>query len=338
MNDFVSLVSKRQFVLDELAGYSGTTKKLEGSTFIICPFHSEDTPSGRIFHSETTRSAGFFKCYGCGKTASWNDLAPRIGLKPFKRQKPADEFINLSLIPDEESIRDVDMAFQPDEMRLFELPKNRTWRGIRTSLLTALGAKICKVNHPEHGWLKPKVYLPVLMRGELVGYIKARFKKSEDYPSYINAKGSWSKTHGLFPFDYTISMMRSKKSHTVVLVEGPRDALRLLQNGIPAVCILGTQSWSSTKSKMLELAGVNRLVIFMDGDDAGIAATDMIKEATKSMFAVIALKLWSLKGSPYLQFQEEDAPSKAAKAAGVSLWDPCSCPQWIIDRIKKTYF
>lgn len=342
MNDFVGTSNKRQFVIDQLRMYSGPKKEMgENSTFVSCPFHAENTPSGRIFHSIDSRSPGFFKCYGCGETAPWNDVAPKLGLKPFSRVAPQEEYANMSLMlqdDDAETEDEADSNFVAEEMKLKALPRNKVWRGIKTNLLIELGAKVCKVRHPEHGWLVPKIYLPTIINGEVVGYTKARMKKHADYPSYIHAKGSWSKVQGLFPFDYSMALMKELGSKTMVIVEGQRDALRLIQDGIPAVCIMGTNSWGPAKAKLLELAGVSKIVIMMDGDDAGIQATAKIAPSVELMFDVRVIKLWSLKGSPYIQFKDEAEPSKAAKAAGVSLWDPGSVPSWVINKLRNTFF
>lgn len=339
-NDFVSVSNRRQFVEQQLASYAGEKKELSGSALIICPFHSEKTPSGRIFHSPTTKAPGYFICYGCGKRSNWNELAPLIGLQPFTKQRPKEEFANFSLLPSGETIASVksEVSLKQEEIAFSALPANKVWRSIKTNLLISIGAKQCRVNHEEHGWLQKKIYLPVLINKELRGYIKARLTKHADFPSYINASGSWSKTHGLFPYDYAIQMMQELGSTTMVLVEGPRDALMLLQLGIPAMCILGTQSFSATKAKLLELAGVEKVVLFMDGDCAGRAATQMLAPKLRHMFQVRIIKLWALKGSPYLQFGAEEEPSKAAKLAGVQLWDPGSCPTWITDKLKTTFF
>lgn len=339
MSDFVGTNNKLSFVLSQLDGYSGIKQRNAGSTFVCCPFHPEKTPSCRIFHSATTKSPGYFKCYGCGANGNWDIVSAPLGLQPYKKQAPKEEFANLSMLPT--SIEDVKASsteFVEEEMKFEDVPRNKLWREIKTNLLIALGAKVCRVKHQEYGWLKKKLYLPVLVNGELRGYIKARFTKHENYPSYVNASGAWSKTHGLFPYDYAVEVMKGTKTSTIVLVEGPRDALRLLQAGIPAMCILGTQSWTKNKSKLLELADVNHVILMMDGDCAGKAAVDFIEPYLETMFRVTKIKLWALKGSPYIQFKHEDEPSKAAKTAGVSLWDPCNCPEWILTKLKTTFF
>jgi len=335
--DYVETQSKLDFVRTQLQQYAGEIKRSGNVTLVLCPFHAERTPSARVFVSDTTKNPGFLKCYGCGGKGHWDQIAPLLGLKPFKREKPAEEFANFNLLPTGEIVEDND-DFVNEPMELTDLPRNKKWRDIKTNLLIELGAKVCRIKSKEYGLLKPRLWLPVYINGELRGYIKARFRKHPDFPSYINAKGPWSKTHGLFPFDHSIKLMRKLGSKTIVLVEGQRDALRLISWGIPALCILGTQSWSDTKAKLLELAGVERLILLFDGDCAGKEATELLEPRVRPMFNVKVLKLWSMKGSPYIQFKDEEYPSKAAKKADVTLWDPGCMPTWIINKIKRLYF
>lgn len=307
--------------------------------FVCCPFHAEKTPSARIFVGQDTKNPGYLKCYGCGGKGSWDEVAPVLGLKPYKKGKPEAEYANLNILPTSRvRASEGDENFIMEDMEMVELPRNKKWRDIKTNLLIKMGAKIAHIKAPDSGYVYTRLWLPVHINGELRGYIKARFRKHPTHPSYINAKGPWSRTHGLFPFDPAIELMRALGSRTIVLVEGQRDALRLIAAGIPAMCILGTQSWSPTKAKLLELAGVRRLVLMMDGDCAGIDATKMLKTAARDMFKIKVLKLWAMEGSPYIQFKDEDYPTKAAKKADVTLWDPGNAPEWIIKRLKRKYY
>ena len=321
--DYVSSQSKRDFVMTELRSFAGPKKETANSTFIICPYHAERTPSGRVFHYPASSSAGSFRCYGCGAKASWNELAVKLGLKPFKGAKPVEEYAHTINMPTEDEVENdfEDFTFK-------DLPRNKLWREIPTNLLIDVGCKLISV------YGQSRLYMPVLVKGKLEGYIKARLRKSSEHPSYINAKGRWSKLKGLFPYDYSIALMQKLGISTMVLVEGQRDALRLLASGIPALCILGTQSWTLEKQTLLELGGVDSLIVLMDGDDAGIAATETIKDMSRLMFNVKVLKLWAIKNSPYLAFKDEDEPSKAAKLAGVVLWDPGNMPEYLVRKLK----
>jgi DNA primase len=337
--DYVETQKKLEFVKTQLQQYAGQKKEMGETIFVLCPFHAEKTPSFRIFASSTTKSPGYGRCYGCGGKGHWDTIAPMLGLQPYKREKPTEEYANFNLLPtDAEPEEQYDGNFVQEEFKYRDLPPNKKWREISTNLLIDLGAKVVNPISPEYGLLKPRLWLPVYINKELRGYIKARFRKHPDWPSYINAKGSWSKTHGLFPFDYAIKVMRKTGTRTIVLVEGQRDALRLLAMGIPAMCILGTQSWSDTKAKLLELAGVRKLILMMDGDCAGREATKLLVPKVENMFKLKVLKLWKIKGSPYIQFADEDNPTKAAKKADVTLWDPGNCPEWILKKIKRVHF
>jgi DNA primase len=174
------------------------------------------------------------------------------------------------------------------------------------------------------------VYLPVLIGGELKGYTRAALKKVKDIPSYINSSGGWTKDYGLFPYDYVAAL----RPRYVILVEGQRDALRLLQAGIPAIAIMGTQSWSDRKSRLIEMLGVDLAVLMMDGDDAGIQAIELIEPQIRKL---VNTKIFNLAGkdSPYWRFRKEDSPSKAAKAAGVELWDPQNMPDHKLAELKS---
>lgn len=323
--DFTNVQDKLEFVKSQCRTLPGA-KYHEDYTMIRCPFHSDRNPSGRINHSVYSRSPGFFKCYGCGATATWNELAPLIGCTPFK-SKPSTRYARPVVVDPPTEEREEQLLLKP-------LPRGKKWRTIPTNLLIDIGCELCKVQY-EWGTSDPFIYLPVTVGQQLKGYTKARLHKQSDKPSYINAKGSWVKQWGLFPFDYAISMMTPTR--TVVLVEGQRDALRLIAQGIPAMCIMGTQNWCDEKAKLLELYDVRRAVIFMDGDDAGIAGAHKVHKSLSKFIQTSVIKLWAIKGSPYLKFKDCEFPSQEAKRSGVELWDPNNCPQWIIDRIKHKY-
>lgn len=317
MSDLLeSNIDKLSWVKAELVSYTGAKKQVGESLFVICPYHAEKTPSGRIFYSADSKSPGYFRCYGCSAHAPWNEVAPLLGLKPYGSVKPHEQYAT--------SLR-VDLDGDDDrEPKQSPLPVGKKWRGFSTSFLSKVGCTMTD-------WYGTKyVFMPVYVFGSLRGWIRARIRKAEDKPSYINKPGAWSKTHGLFPFDYVLK----PGTETVVLVEGPRDALRLIRAGIPALCILGTHSWSTKKSSLLEVAGVKNVVFCFDGDDAGALAEEKILPFVEDMFSVQVFSLRD-KDSPYWPYRKEDAPAKAAKADGTELWDPCSMPNSKLAELKQ---
>jgi DNA primase len=336
--DAVFKQKKLDFIKTQLSSYGGEKKEYGERVMIRCPFHNDGTPSGSLSLSQTW--PGSFRCYACGTKASWDELAVKLQLQPFKRGEPKEEFA-IDLVAAATQYFENKENYRKDKFKFSPLPKNKKWRGLSTNLLIELGGQLCvKWSDDYQSWNSTKfIHLPVTINDEQVGFFRARLKKEVDQPSYLNAAGKWSRTHGLFPFDHSIQMMKDQGSRSVVLVEGQRDALRLVSHGIPAMCIFGTQSISSKKLQHLECAGVKRLIILMDGDEAGIDATEKIKEIANPMFdEVRVIKLWNMKGSPYRQFEDHENPTKAAKEAGVEPWDPGNCPQRILDRIKAQYF
>ena len=317
MSDVLDRENRRQFVASQLSMLSGQKKVLGDSTFICCPFHSEKTPSARIFHSSTTRVPGILKCYGCGKVAKWDEYANQIGLQPFQSGKPSVTYY----VPRELEQEDT------EDYTLSELPVGKKWRGIKTSLLKEIGCKflINKFNQKF-------IWMPVYVNEELRGYIKARLKKVLGKTSYINSKSNWTSEYGLFPFDYSVNM----SSGTIVLVEGQRDALRLISYGIPALAILGTQSWTDRKARLLEMFGVKKIVLLLDGDPAGIAGTKLALKYLKPYYDVCVIALWRIPGNPYEAWK--DLPKSERKANKSMLWDPGNMPEKIIHQIKRKYF
>lgn len=347
MNDAVIKNLKLEFVKSQLGMYAGEKKSVLGSTFVLCPFHSEKTPSFRIFHSETSLSPGFGKCYGCGHSGPWDDIADRLGLQPFKKGPPKEERANsLQILAKMHTASKNSNGYREDKFKFWKLPPNKLWRTIPTNLLIELGGKLCyKWSDEYQRWGSTKyIYMPVYINGVQRGFFRARLKKDESdqkLASYYLAAAdgsNWSKTHGLWPYDRAVNLMRELQSSTMVIVEGQRDALRLLMLGIPAMCIFGTQSWSSNKCKLLELAGVERVVTLMDGDPAGIEATQKIAPSLQSMFEAKIIKLWTIKGSPYLKVENADDPAAEIKKRKLKMWDPGNCPQWILDKIRRVYF
>ena len=317
-------IFKTDFVKQSLASYSGPKKTMTTYTFVSCPFHSEKTPSCQVKHDQhKNERSGNFRCFGCGAHGSWNLLAEHLGLPLWGKQRvskvPQVSFEGM----DSELLGDAPL--KKETLRLFKMGGlaaqyagiKDSWRGFPLDFLKSVGAKICMVEENRRYY----IYLPVEVKGELRGYIKALPKKVEGLPSYFNAPGKWGAKYGLFPFDYSVKLMKDKRLDYLVLVEGPRDALRLLQEGIPAVSILGTQSWSKSKVRLLEFSGARRIILMLDGDAAGRKATKLLYSGVRKFggtetvvapplhenFDVQVFKLWEYELLPSFKEKGYDA-------------------------------
>lgn len=327
-------------VREELEKLSDRRKAGPSKTFILCPFHPEKTPSGRVLHRPDGVGTGNYKCYGCGSTATWNQLAKILGLRQYGKSAALQDSLNVP----HANLEGYDARFlsgeDPDaeDLRFYELDNEKRtreagivagkWRGFRLDFLQSLGIKLVRVVETGRYY----IHLPIQVRGVEKGYIKAQIRKpnTKEIPSYINSKGSWSLKWGLFPYDQSVALMKSLGLSTLFLVEGPRDALRLIRFGIPAICIMGTHSWCKAKLRQLEFSGASRIVVMMDGDAAGRAATKLItlgvnKEGDKVTprldlsFNTKVIRLWN---HPLVDGKEPN-------------YDPGNCPTELLIQAKR---
>jgi DNA primase len=184
-------------------------------------------------------------------------------------------------------------------------------------MLRKIGTRIA--THAEYD--TEYLFLPCTVGGELVGGIRAAMEGSNVKVKYKNSTGAWSRSHGLFPYDTSVNVMLENENvfgqKVMVLTEGPRDSLYLMERGIPAVSILGTQSWSIEKRDLLLDMDADFILICMDGDVAG-------RKAEKKVYASLK-ELASCKKMNITMFNVTE---------GKEL-DPASSPDWLIDKIKK---
>jgi hypothetical protein len=125
---------------------------------------------------------------------------------------------------------------------------------------------------------------PAHLRSLEDDYLRAK-KRLEQIKSTKYRNNDKQKTHLItFPLDLVLSRMPGTK--TVALVEGQVDALWLIYHGIPALAILGTNNWSSAKEAILLSHGFTRIVLAMDGDEAGERCQDKLYKELRGRFKV----------------------------------------------------
>jgi DNA primase len=110
--------------------------------------------------------------------------------------------------------------------------------------------------------------------GQTVGFCGRATGNQE--PKYRNSTGDllFQRNGLVFGLDQAAEAIR--KQGTALLVEGPLDAIQLYQAGVAnAVACLGT-SVSELQLQLLRRQGMKHLLIALDGDGAGQAATDRL--------------------------------------------------------------
>jgi DNA primase len=158
------------------------------------------------------------------------------------------------------------------------------------------------------------VYLPCKVNNTVVGFIRANVVK-QGKANYFNSDGAWTFKRGLFPYDFVKGMIRKRKYRTVVLVEGPRDALKCIQYGIPAIACLGASNWSDMKTELilaLTELNVDTVITAFDPDEAGVKLTSTVYAALKDEIKVRQFK-----------FPEDVDPGSMPKDIAVRLKSYC---------------
>lgn len=252
-----------------------------------CPFpHGGNQDEG--FHLEITRDGRKAHCWVCDWSGSWNKLAKALGATEFNSTVYADTYG--SRVADtnvfDKLSEEMGSIFSLDE-REDRLPSNlvpwtqTSWRGLSRKFLGRI---------PSYSWTqltgkKPvdRILWPYMQYDRLVGWVGRRLDKL-DYLKYYRAEGCNAKGI-LFPFDYVRD--HHLNDEPIVLVEGEVDALKLLQAGIPALSILGSNNWSDQKLDLLLSLNFKRVYLLMDPDPAGRKAEKSIKPTLEAQFDYI---------------------------------------------------
>lgn len=316
-----------KIINDNLNRYTGRKKVSETNLYICCPFHGERTPSLGIYLVEGGKYPyGTFHCFGCGTSGTWNKLAKELNLglvdeSDYKQRTTSSNIKEL----------------EKQEQRLLgrgsgvELPfginykkSMGEWRTISGSLMEELGCKVAFDAREKCSY----VVIPIYVGTKLVTYIKARWKKKKGAISYIVSDATCVRDEGLFPYNKVKSMIKDGTYKHVLLVEGPRDALYLIDRGVPALAILGTNMWGVRKQrKVLRL--LNRYgctpIVCMDADKVKANGIKPGQKAQREIYR--SLK----KDTDVKKINLE----KLAKKAGLEELDPASLSDRDIKNILK---
>lgn len=323
------MADARDIIYEDISTKIPGEKMLAGSSFqIVCPFHADKNPScGVNLSDEGTIPLGYWHCFGCGAKGPWNKLAEKLGLTVLKdwqfsyKGSVGGEFdrarrernAGIEHVTEEQRLN---AAIKTKEM--IPWPKTKKWRGYSGKLIAKMGGML--FNDPVMQDMM--LFLPVHINGMLKGGVRAFMKKNtRGGPSYLTTKGVWVKTSGLLGYDLTKKYVRKYGYRAVVLVEGPRDYMRLLLNSIPALAVLGSENVSTKKIlKVLAISSnIKTIYVLPDNDKGGRVMYENVKRAAEGLVEVKLLKL------P----REKDKDGKVIKM------DPHSATQEIIDEVKE---
>lgn len=318
----------RSTIIEALSTVHGPKKRNGDTVFIVCPFHGDTDPSLGVHVGDGHKvPLGTFNCFGCPESGHWNKLARQLDLPKIKDWQMFTGTSNDALV---EQAREMlksnsleDQAYSKDKLcelaktnEAIDWPIYQDWRGYPGKLIRKMRGLY--FNDPAKDELM--LLFPVIVNNKLRGGVKAMLEKPKKGLSYLTTDGSWAKKYGLFGFDFAKKIMKKKGYRFVIVVEGPRDCLRLLKAGLPAVAILGSQNYSEKKMMLLTniTSDLDRIYVLPDNDGAGKSMAKLVKRITKPHCRTIHIKL----------------PRKKKKGKLIKM-DPDDMPREILKEIKR---
>jgi hypothetical protein len=286
----------REIILTELQNYGGYQKSAGDWQMIVCPFHSDRNPSLGVYVSMTNpQRIGHFHCFGCDEKGGWNKLAEQAGLEPIKEWKNKnthsadliDKNLENSLLGNDHlTIKGVLKAMGVPEAQPW--PDSLDWRGFSGKVVHRAGGYIAYDNYND----SIQVVFIVKYAGAVRGGVKAKFEKArKGQTSYIAMSGPWVNKYGLLFYEQAKTIITKNEYNFCVIVEGPRDALRLLINGIPAIAVLGASTMTKAKAMMLSTLAVDSIYAVPDNDQGGDTFWKTSKKALHGILPVTRIKL-----------------------------------------------
>lgn len=268
-------------ITSALDSYGGRQKIAGDFRMIQCPFHSDNTPSLGVYVSRNgRRKLGWFNCLGCSEKGDWNKLAEKAGFQTIKnadlQEKTAARIICSNVeekLLGSNTLTIAQMIRMKENTGAIEWPESIKWRGFSGKFIRSIGGYIVDDTFNN----SVAALFPVYVHKKLRGWVKAVYEKRGRGPSYITMKGEWISKYGLFCFDIAKQIIDENKYDFVVLVEGPRDAMRLLKYGIPAIAILGAGTLTKQKAAIVKTLGVSCVYAMPDNDKAGSVMWKSIK-------------------------------------------------------------
>lgn len=305
-------------IMDELQKVDGPKGSTNDSIQIVCPFHEDTDPSLGVFMGiGMAIPLGFYHCFGCGAKGHWNELADKLKLQKISginnKIKTVRE-VDSKLAKLKSNLEVVNSTTQLTKLiksignpAHFPWSDDLEWRGFSGKFVRTLGGQY--LSEPHRRSTELVCFFPVQIGKRYYGGFKAYLDKKGGRPSYINTGGDWTKTYGLFPYAYTEMMIKKYKLEYVVIVEGPRDAMRLIREGIPAISTLGARQFTREKLRLIMKLGVRHLFTMPDSDNGGKEFKAVVKEQ------IVAYNDRSPRPIKYNNFSVPPIPGKKGKAS-----------------------
>jgi DNA primase len=270
--------------------FGPTELKKSGHEFLTrCPWHDDRRPSLTVSPSRNR-----VHCFVCGKgTDAIGWLQDRQGMS---FQEAVLELARRTGVTVAEGDPEAQERFEQEWRERRQLMAKRTEQrtqfhqalvqqleqgGDGADYLQARGISADTARAWQLGFAGGRLVIPLNdASGQTVGFCGRAIGNQE--PKYRNSANDllFQRNGVVFGLDQAAEAIR--KEGTALLVEGPLDVIQLHQAGFThAVACLGT-SVSELQLQLLRRQGMKHLVIALDGDSAGQAATERLIEQLQS--------------------------------------------------------
>ncbi|MFQ5902856.1 MAG: toprim domain-containing protein [Candidatus Binatia bacterium] len=264
-------------------GLSTHLKKRGDQLFGPCPVHGGDNPRAFVVSLSNNLWHCFTKCDGGGDIV---DLVRRLDGKTYRQT--AQYLASLTYTLPGPSGTSYGLSskkpFRPFTMRL---PLNGSIRWLKGKGITPKTARYFEVGlYQGPGFLNECIGLRLHdLQGRPIGFAGRRLN-----PDQIKQYGKWKFPPGLPKKDllYNLHRVRSHLHKGLVVVECPWGVMRLAQLNIPAVALLGIHL-SHTQHDLL--CRIPRIILMLDGDEAGNQATVRIRKILEASTQVQQVNL-----------------------------------------------
>jgi DNA primase len=258
-------------------------KKRADQLFGPCPVHGGDNPNAFVISTSKNIWHCFTRCNTGGDVI---DLVRRLYGKDYRQTA---DFLS-SLAHTAAASRSVCAAhdrkksFTPFTAPL-QLDASTPWLH-KKQIKPATARRFEAGAYHRKGFLSGCIAVRLHdLRGHPIGYAARQLN-----PSIAKQYGKWKFPAGLPKKEilYNFHRIRSRNPKTVVVVECPWAVMRLDQLNIPAVALLGIHLSSAQFDILKKLS---RVVLMLDGDDAGRSATIRIRKALEPYTKVKCISL-----------------------------------------------
>ena len=222
----------------------------KGADFLVrClnPEHQDRNPSMRV-----DQITGVYNCFSCGYRGSlFNLFGEKVNQLQLRRENLKRKII-------QKSAESVGLSFPKNSV-----PYIGNWREIKPETYKKFEA----FQNSQNDYIGRVVFPIRSVSGKIVAF-QGRHT-SNGTPKYLTLPAGAKLP--LFP-------VPNPREGKIILVEGLYDALNLYDKGLTnAVCCFGVKTVNEDKLLLAKMQGVEEVVIFFDGDEAGQAGAEQVK-------------------------------------------------------------